>query len=745
MNSCLAVFLVNLLQDVSVLRPLVFMAATDFLHKVVILVTPLFRNRDASGMWQQELEQIAAESGAMLVYYSDDLEVHALLAGKRGVIVAGSESSLSAHKPVHEMFRATSPDFLRVTLQHGFECVGFRQSRDQDLAHGKSITFNADVICGWCAPELLNSVAASQRPKLQITGPTSVLQRVFDDAGQQPAGMGLVCENMHSPRLNVAGNFKIDFLDMFSDFCEELGKLGQQVCLRPHPGGQYTLKNNVKIADNVVVNNKPIYKVDLSRYDYGISAPSSILIDMVLAGIPTAVWQDPGSVMDLGNYEGLTRISTLHDWLTFTRSAVANPQQFRDSQQRYLARQQMVTDPLVVHARYAALLAITPALDNLPRKIITPPARPKQRILYVANSFIPTLQLSFVRPLAKLAEAGDMVFDLVTEEHLKKVIWKSLGYETPLEWLSQRFRIFDPTVVIFCRYSGAHAEYMLQLAKVLGVPVIYHIDDDLLNIPIDIGDSKHNHHNHPERLGAVRYLLNSVDLVYCSTRNLRQRLLELGVRAPLHVGEIYCSGQVLVPAELRPVRKVGYMASADHAHNLRLVIKAIQLYLRIYTEVNFEFFGSISVPEELAEFGSRIKFQPKVDNYEDFLQTFAQCGWDIGICPLTPIHFNLMKANTKWVEYSSIGIAVVASKGTVYDECCADGCGKLVESEDEWFQALVALTADAEARYQQVKLAQQQLRDRYSTNQLLRQVQDVFDVASYCRLKALAAQPLSAG
>ena len=35
---------------------------------------------------------------------------------------------------------------------------------------------------------------------------------------------------------------------------------------------------------------------------------------------------------------------------------------------------------------------------------------------------------------------------------------------------------------------------------------------------------------------------------------------------------------------------------------------------------------------------------------------------DIGICPLAPIDFNLMKANTKWVEYSSAGVAVVAQR-----------------------------------------------------------------------------------
>ena len=734
MNSGYAVFLVNLLQDVNVLRPLVFMAAMDLRLSVLVLVTPLFRNRDASGTWQQELEQIAAESGAMLVYYSDELEVHALLAGKRGVMVAGSESSLSAHKPVHELLRATSPGFLRITLQHGFECVGFRQSRDQDLAHGKSITFNADVICGWCAPELLNSVAATQRPKLRITGPTSVLQVVADDAGRQPAGMGLVCENMHSPRLNVAGNFKIDFLEIFAEFCQELGQRGQQVCLRPHPGGQYTLKNNVAMAANVVVNNKPIYKVDLSRYAYGISAPSSILIDMVLAGIPTAVWQDAGSVMDLGNYEGLTRISTINDWLAFAQDAVANPQKFRDSQQRYLARQQMVTDPLEVYSRYAALLTAAPG--SMLRHAANPVVRARQRILYVANSFIPTLQLSFVKPLAQLVEAGELVFDLITEDHLKPMIWQSQGYESPLEWLSQRFRIFDPTVVIFCRYSGGYADYMLQLTRECGVPAIYHIDDDLLNIPIDIGYSKYKSHNHRERLASVRHLLDNADLVYCSTLKLTARLHQLAVKAPVVSGDIYCSGQVITPAVNRKITKIGYMG-IGHEENLKSVLPALIRFLLKYPEISFEFMGTIPVPEDFKQFGDRIGFAPKIDDYSEFMQKFAEFQWDIGICPLTPIAFNLLKANTKWVEYTSAGVAVVASRGTVYDSCCDDGCGMLAVTEDEWFFALDSLI-NPDFRYQQVVRAQHKLKTAYSIGRLRDQVLDMLALAERFELQKMA-------
>jgi glycosyltransferase involved in cell wall biosynthesis len=88
-----------------------------------------------------------------------------------------------------------------------------------------------------------------------------------------------------------------------------------------------------------------------------------------------------------------------------------------------------------------------------------------------------------------------------------------------------------------------------------------------------------------------------------------------------------------------------------------------------------------------------------------------------------------MKANTKWVEYTSVGAAVVASKGTVYDECCGDGCGILAETEEEWFAALDKLVRDPEARFNQVRRAQEKLANSYSTESLREQVLDIFSQA----------------
>lgn len=732
MKSGHVVFVVNLLQDINILRPLAYMAAQGLKRRTLFLVTEAFRKRDKTGLWQRELREIAEENACKVVFFDHAQDALTELYGKSGVIVAASESHLSAHAPVHELFLATPSSFVRVTLQHGFECVGFLQSRDQDLAHGRNITFAADVICGWASPERLTSVVPSQRHKLYVAGPTAALQQwpAREDAAGR-AEMGLVCENMHSPRLNVAGDFKTDFLEMFGRFCGELAKAGRKVALRPHPGGQYTLKNKVELADNVVLSNSPIYRTDLSKYAYGISAPSSILIDMVLAGIPTAVWQDEGSIIDLGNYRGLTRISTVEDWLAFDRAAREDAGPFIEKQQAFLEARQLLVAPADVYTRYANLLdmerTFVPAL--------APDVGDGERILFVANAFVPTLQLSFIKPLGDDFQAGRKHYCLITEEEIRKTFKDSLAHDDTIGELEKRIAAFRPTVLVFCRYSGPLANTFLYLAGKLNIPTVYHIDDDLLHIPVDIGVGKHRHHNETGRLNTVRKLLDGVDLVYCSTPRLSVRLRELDVSSPIICGDIYCSGQVLSGAEDRPVRKIGYMASADHAHNLSVVNAALVRYLREHPAVTFEFFGSIPAPPEFAEFGTRIVHAPRIANYGDFLNEFANYRWDIGICPLTPIPFNLMKANTKWVEYSSVGAAVVASRDTVYDDCCSEGCGVLASSEGEWYDALTRLTDEPGERYRMVSRAQERIAEKYSLESLKRQVEGIIGQARRLHLE----------
>ncbi|WP_345165573.1 glycosyltransferase family protein [Sphingomonas daechungensis] len=705
----------------NILRPLIYMASRSFSLDVLILVSTKFTGRDIFGIWQRELAQTQSETSARVEYFNSDWEAYRHLSGE-GLIFAASESYLHNHVTTHSVFRYAPPSYLKVTLQHGFECVGFRHSADHVRAHGATASFGADIVCAWQPSEHLVSMSASQRSKLLVTGPTSVLQLHSAEVARDPRRMGIVCENLHSVRLNGAGDFKGEFVDAFAEFCSALEEEGREVALRPHPGGQYVLKNKVPLPRNARIENAPMYRVNLRQFGYGISAPSSVLIDMLLAEIPTAVWRDQGGGMDAGNYDGLSAVSTPAEWAEFSKAAIEDPEPFVELQQRFLDRQEMPLDPQDVFQRYAKLFETARRVEIRPTAFL--PER--ERVLFVANGNVPTLQLSFTKPLAPMVARGELASKLVTEQELGQL---RTDTDARSPEIADLLDSYNPSIIIFCRYSGPGYETIVDWARKNDLPIVYHVDDDLLAIPPNIGQRKFEHHNAPERIASVRYLLTAANLVYASTEKLKHRFLEYFPDLQVVSGRIYCSGSVLRTPARGSARKVGYMASADHAHNLEMILPAIEQLLDHNPLVEFELFGSIPVPLSLERFGSRVVTAPPVANYSKFLEEFAARHWDVGICPLVPIDFNLMKANTKWVEYTASGAAVVASRGTVYDECCADGCGILAATTDEWFAALDRLVNDENERLGMVQRAQNRLEQEYSVGRLREQVLGVMRLA----------------
>ena len=349
-------FLINLVQDVNILRPLIYLSARETEAKIGLLVSDAFIKRDRQKVWQREVAAIAAATGASLHLYGTPAEAHAVLAGGGGMIFSASESNLPAHRETSGVFATAPTSYVRVTLQHGFECIGFVQSREHVMSHGRNVAFEADIVCGWFEPDLLTSLIASERSKLVVTGPPTLLQVPSATAGHPPRSGGFVCENLHSVRLRASGDHKSSFMDIFSAFCGKLASRGETVTLRPHPGGQYVLKNNVSLPANVRLNMLPLYDVNMKGYQFGISAPSTIIFDMVLAGIPVGVWRDPAGIMDASNYDGLTEISVLEDWLAFERDVRLRPQMILDRQQAFLERVAMPTDPADVYRRFTRLI-----------------------------------------------------------------------------------------------------------------------------------------------------------------------------------------------------------------------------------------------------------------------------------------------------------------------------------------------------------------------------------------------------
>jgi len=367
------VFLLNLLQDVNIVRGLVYLTARETDADILLLVSQGFLKRDRLNSWQGEVAKLAADTGARIFLYGSPAEAVAALEGGGGIVFAASESSLIAHWETSDVFSAAPPSYVRVTLQHGVECVGFLQSREHVISHGRNVSFRADIVCGWMNAPALTSMAASERSKLVVTGPPTLLQSP-GSFPHEPQNSGLVCENMHSVRLRSSGDHKTRFMETFFEFAAELERRNEGVTLRPHPGGQYVLKNKVALPPNVELNNRSIFDVNLKAYRFGISAPSTIVLDMVLAGIPVGVWRDPAGIMDATTYEGLTEISTLDDWLAFERDAVLRPGMLLERQRLFLARLPMPIDPAEVYRRFARLIiGLLTGVHVRPR---TPPPGP---------------------------------------------------------------------------------------------------------------------------------------------------------------------------------------------------------------------------------------------------------------------------------------------------------------------------------------------------------------------------------
>ncbi|WP_295492057.1 glycosyltransferase [Sphingorhabdus sp. EL138] len=717
------VFLFDLIQDINILRPIARVLANETPYRLMFLRSHKLRRRDQTGVWQAELIELARLCRAKLAGFDAPSRVYGLLQNEHGLVFSASETDLPAHETNHEAFMAMPNSFVRITVQHGHECVGFRQNVEQTLAHGARVRFAADVICGWGPLASMTHMADSERPKFFELGPPLALNRLFNRRREAGGGeIGLVCENLHSVRMRTTGNFQATYIDLIRQFATSQAAKGRRVALRPHPGGQFVLKNNIALPDNLELANSAMYKTDLARFAFGISAPSSVLIDMVMADIPTAVWQDADGQIDVTGYAGLAAVSSVDDWIAFADAAVRDPVPFRKRQQEFLDRNHLAVDPTIVRER---LLTLVHGLLSQPDNQAL--ERPR-RILLISNAVIPTVEISFIKPLQLLADADRLDLTVITEAELKAMIGKATVAEELNKIVQNLIDSISPDLAVFCRYSGPLAGELIAGLQASHVPVIFHIDDDLLHVPPEIGP-KYAEHNRPERTSAVRELLEQADLVYTSTGRLQQRLADLGFDQRVSAGAIYCSGQVVVPAELSDVSVIGFMGN-DKAPELEDLIPALSEILRHNPQVRFELFGSMAMPPELQQFGDRVHAIPRVSNYGAFVEAFQQLRWHIGLAPLRQTPFNVVKADTKWVDYTSIGTAVVASAGTAYDRCCADNCGTVVESNEDWVSALQSLINDPQRRFQMVKSAQQKLTRDYSQDLLTRQVLQKFELAT---------------
>lgn len=285
-----------------------------------------------------------------------------------------------------------------------------------------------------------------------------------------------------------------------------------------------------------------------------------------------------------------------------------------------------------------------------------------------------------------------------------------------------------PDVLVLSRVRSPKGPALIERARAEGIPVVYHLDEDLLAVPAGTGSGKAEDHGQPARLAHLRRMMEAADLVYAATEALAERLAAHRLGVAIAAGPL--SGSV-DPGAMPPVRPatwpvVGCMASGGRGGDVAMVFPVVEALLDARPGLAFELFGSVELPARLRRFGHRVAQHPPVRGHGPFLRRLAELGWWVGLAPLEDSAANRARAETAWIEYAQAGVAVVASDLPAYRSACSGGCGLLAGTPEDWRRGIAALLDSRALRSGAVEAARGKLAAGYAHDRLRAQHLDIF-------------------
>ena len=277
----------------------------------------------------------------------------------------------------------------------------------------------------------------------------------------------------------------------------------------------------------------------------------------------------------------------------------------------------------------------------------------------------------------------------------------------------------------FPRFRNAYAQVIAR-ARTEGKPVVYEIDDLLLEMPED-HSTRRDYHGY---LLAMLQAIVEADVVTASCPALADYLRMFN--PDTRVLPNYLDDQTWnfrTPDENHiddfPV-VIGYMGGETHQADLEYVCPALQNILqRFEGKVKLRFFGG--KPPELLLASPLVEWIAfNRDHYADFSQFFMQQVCDIFIAPLRDNLFNRCKSVIKYLEYSVHGIPGIYSHIPAYESIVEPGVNGLIATTmGEWETSLVELIEKPALRRQMGKKAQETVRRKWLLSQ---HCQEWFDV-----------------
>lgn len=318
----------------------------------------------------------------------------------------------------------------------------------------------------------------------------------------------------------------------------------------------------------------------------------------------------------------------------------------------------------------------------------------RPRVLAALPGVFPSTVINVAKPLLRLHEAG------------------AIDLELSFHFLTRRRQIERADVLVMSHTINPSSAWILDCARAAGTPLLYDIDENLLEPPAD--EPGLDFHRAPARQAAVRKALAQAAVVRTYAPALARYL------QPFNAHVVRADGPVewrLVPSSppARDPNRVHIVYATSRLQDPigAMLVKPLLRVLDEHPHVDVTIWGP-RFPELDAH--PRVRVRDFVRDYDRYFGQFAAAGFDIGLAPMPDDLFYQCKTATKFREYAACGIAGVYADTEMYRDCVTEGeTGLLVPpGDDGWVAAIGRLVSDAALRRRIQERALAYARERYS-------------------------------
>ncbi|WP_026669511.1 glycosyltransferase [Butyrivibrio sp. AE3006] len=264
-------------------------------------------------------------------------------------------------------------------------------------------------------------------------------------------------------------------------------------------------------------------------------------------------------------------------------------------------------------------------------------------------------------------------------------------------------------------------------AKDAGKKVIVYLDDDLLNVPNEYASRLRQVLANTTYSRNSEYLKKSLalcDVLWGSNTILLNKYEKYIINGRTALTDVTVNATQFKPIADNDGRIVILFAgSGDHAQYLNdRVIPAINNVQKKSGNIRFVCVGVD--PSLLKDCLAETQYYPWLSNYEAYNNLMQSMHYDIAVAPLKDGDFYRCKYFNKFIEYTKLGVVGIYHNDYPYKLIIEDGINGVLadDSVESWTSKIEYLIDNAEARKHMVKNAQKLCVDRFSDENLAKEI-----------------------